>query len=75
MFNRYITGHNTFLYGSVNGPKLLGKRKQKLKASKKVCYKLYLQGLHELIFFFRGVVDKIYAVISQFNIFESLVSH
>ena len=32
----FITGHNTFLYGSVNGPKLLGKRKQKLYISKGV---------------------------------------
>ena len=32
----FITGHNTFIFGSVNGPKLLGKRKQKLYISKGV---------------------------------------
>ena len=70
----FITGgHNTFLYGSVNGPIKPGKRKQKLYISK-VSNKI-LQGLHELIFFFDWVVDKSYAVISQFNMFGSFGAH
>ena len=71
---QFITGGSyTFLYGSVKGPIKLGKRKQKLYISK-VCNKI-LQGLHELIFFFYWVVDKVSAVISQFNVFGSFGAH
>ena len=71
---QFITGGPyNFLYGSVKGPIKLRKRKQKLYFSK-VCDKI-LQGLHELIFSFYRVVDKVYAVISQFNIFGSFGAH